>query len=105
MNIMPSKAFQFFAALLAFFAFTADVLDDISDRAVQADVSQSSHSGHHHKGTGDSCAGHTHDEHAIAAVVVLSVPAKPPQVFVFPPVDEVDPPGLAASIDHPPQLA
>lgn len=105
MNIMRSKAFQFFAALLAFFTFSSDVLDDISDRGGHADAGQTSQSSHHHKGAGGNCASHTHDEHAIAAVVVISVPTVMPEVFVFPPADEVDPSRLLASIDHPPQLA
>ncbi len=104
MNLMHSKAFQFFAVLLAFFAFSSDVLDDISDRG-HADAGQTSHSSHHHKGPCGNCAGHNHDEHAIAAVVVISVPAEMPEVFVFPPTDEADPSGLPDSIDHPPQLA
>ncbi len=103
MKILRNKAFQIFAALLAFFAFSSDVLDDIADRGAYAD--QTSQSSHHHKGACGNCASHSHDEHAIAAVVVLAVPAKLPQVFVFPPVDDADPSRLPASIDHPPQLA
>lgn len=105
MNLMHSKAFQFFASLLAFFAFSSDVLDDIADRGGHVDAGQTSQSSHHHKGPCGNCAGHNHDEHAIAAVVVISVPAEMPEVFVFPPADEANPSGLPASIDHPPQLA
>lgn len=103
MKILRNKAFQVFAALLAFFAFSSDVLDDIADRGAFAD--QTSQSSHHHKGVGGNGVGHSHDEHAIAVVVVISALAELPEIFVFPPADEVDPRDLPASIDHPPQLA
>ncbi len=103
MSILRGKVFLFVAAVLTFFAFSADVLDDVADRVQLA--AQTSSSSHQHKGTTANNGGHGHDEHAIAAAVIISVPAELPEIFVFPPADEVDPTGLPASIDHPPQLA
>ncbi len=105
MRLLRRNAFRFMAALLAFFAFGSDVLDDIADRGGHVDAGQTSQSNHHHKGGCGTCAGHTHDEHAVASVVAISVPAEAPEPFVFPPADEADLSGLPGSIDHPPQLA
>jgi hypothetical protein len=105
MTVLRSQCFQVFAALVALFAFGADVMDEISDRVQRANCSQTSQPTGPHNGNLPGNGSQHHDEAAATPTVMVAPDLQIGPVSIAGAEDEPAPSSLPGSIDHPPQLA
>jgi hypothetical protein len=107
MNIARTSRLLAWAGVIVFCAFVGDMIaDSIADAYGDHCISQTSQSGSQHEKT--PCSHCSCCVHSGSAIVSSSAPqisgALQPSVFV-PALERSAPDGIAASIDHPPQLA
>jgi len=107
MNWLQSKGLLRILALLALLLFAGDlVADAVSDMSQEhCDLQTSQSAPCHDKAPCSHCACATHTGAVVIADFAMNLSSDLTSAILLRSADEATPPRLAASIDHPPQLA
>lgn len=103
MRIFQKPIVKIAGALLALLVFSGDVLDDVWNFA--GNTVAAPDSSNHQKGSAPNSGTATHDDTTAIGSNLFSLTPRLPSTFVYVTIEDVAPPAVPASIDHPPQLA
>lgn len=107
MKLTHGKGLLRVLALLALLLFAGDlVADAVSDMSQEhCDLQTSQSAPCHDKAPCSHCACAAHTGAVVIGDFAMNLSSDLPSAMLLPGADEATPPPLAASIDHPPQLA